>query len=115
MHIPRPINTPRDDTFVTITARMINEFHLSGNELIIYAVIHGFSQDGKSRFHGSAAYLAFWCGCSLDTVYRNLKSLREKMLIDRNVIPLSKNGKCNYCEYWSIDSRINPTQPKKKK
>ena len=38
------------DAFVTIQSFMRSELGLKGNELIAYALIYGFSQDGASEF-----------------------------------------------------------------
>ena len=73
----------KSDSYVNIQAFMVNELHLSGNALIIYAVIYGFSQDGKSWFTGSRAYLAAWCQASKSTVSRNLDALCADGLIER--------------------------------
>lgn len=60
---------------------MRTELNLSGNELLVYAVIYGFSQDGKSRFNGNRQYLADWCGCSIRTVQNALNSLVKNELL----------------------------------
>ena len=70
-----------DNNFVAIQGWMRTKLNLKGNELLIYALIYGFSQDGESRFKGSRKYIADWCGCSLDTVDRTLGSLVNKGLI----------------------------------
>ena len=70
-------------SYVNIQAFMVNELHLSGNALIIYAVIYGFSQDGDSWFTGSRSYLAAWCQASKSTVSRNLETLCADGLIER--------------------------------
>lgn len=67
-----------DNNFITIQGWMRTKLNLKGNELLIYALIYGFSQDGESRFKGSRKYIAEWCGCSLDTVDRSLSSLVAK-------------------------------------
>ena len=36
------------DNYIVIQTFMIRELKLKGNELILYALIHGFSQDGTS-------------------------------------------------------------------
>lgn len=71
----------KDTNFVTIQGWMRTKLNLKGNELLIYALIYGFSQDDTSRFKGSRKYIAEWCGCSLDTVDRSLGSLVSKGLI----------------------------------
>lgn len=73
----------KDGTYVNIQSFMVNELHLSGNALIIYAVIYGFSQDGESWFTGSRSYLAAWCQASKSTVSRNLETLCADGLIER--------------------------------
>ena len=75
----------KEKSYIGIQAFMVNDLHLSGNELIIYAVIFGFSQDGESWFMGSRGYLATWCQTSKTTVSNNLKKLCEKGLIEKRV------------------------------
>ena len=95
----------KDGTYVNIQSFMVNELHLSGNALIIYAVIYGFSQDGDSWFTGSRSYLAAWCQASKSTVSRNLETLcadglierRERtesgvLLVDYRVVRCTQNG-----------------------
>lgn len=71
----------KDNNFIAIQGWMRTRLDLKGNELLIYALIYGFSQDGQSRFTGSRKYIADWCGCSLDTVDRSLRSLVSKGLL----------------------------------
>lgn len=71
----------KDNNFIAIQGWMRTKLNLKGNELLIYALIYGFSQDGNSRFKGSRKYIADWCGCSLDTVDRSLGSLVNKGLL----------------------------------
>lgn len=71
----------KDNNFIAIQGWMRTKLNLKGNELLIYALIYGFSQDGNSRFKGSRKYIAEWCGCSLDTVDRSLGSLINKGLL----------------------------------
>ena len=74
-----------EKSFITIQAFMVNDLHLKGNELLIYAIIFGFSQDGVSEFTGSLQYLADWCNTSKQTIISALQSLCEKQLILKNV------------------------------
>lgn len=71
----------KDNNFIAIQGWMRTQLNLKGNELIIYALIYGFSQDGNSSFKGSRKYIADWCGCSLNTVDRALGSLVDKGLL----------------------------------
>ncbi len=58
----------KDKDFITILAPMVTELGLSGNKLIIYALIHGFSKDGEHDFHGSINYICDWTNLSKNTV-----------------------------------------------
>ena len=82
----KPKNTVKykvpENTYLHIEAFMVNDLHLSGNELIIYAAIFGFSQDGSSWFTGSRKYLGGWCQITDETVTYNLNKLLEKGLIE---------------------------------
>lgn len=74
-----------ENTYVNIQAFMVNDLHLSGNELITYAVIYGFSQDGETWFTGSRSYLANWCQSSKKTISNNLAKLCEKGFIEKRI------------------------------
>lgn len=73
----------RDGSYVVIQAFMVNDLHLKGNELIVYATVYGFTQDGEHWFHGTRGYLAEWCGCTKDTAGNCLKTLVGKGLLER--------------------------------
>ena len=73
--------------YVTILGWMVTDLHLKGNELLIYAVIHGFCQDGDSEFTGSVAYLQAWTGLSYQGTANVLKSLVEKGLLAKDPKP----------------------------
>ena len=84
-----------DDYFV-VQARMVIELGLSGNRLLIYALIHGFCKDGNNEFIGSINYLCDWTNLSRNTVISTLKSLvDDKLLKKREYIV---NG-VRYCAY----------------
>ena len=72
----------KNENFITILGWMVNELKLQGNELLCYALIYGFSQDGSSVFNGSRKYIAELIGAkSLNTVDSVLKNLIDKKLI----------------------------------
>ena len=93
---------------------MITKLKLKGNELLVFALIHGFSQDGESRFKGSLRYLIEWTGLDKSTVIKLLKQLVDKQYI--NKFEYEKN-KVRYCEYTSnywvaLEWLENPTTPR---
>ena len=77
-------NTISENTYFTIQGWMVSKLGLSGNELLCYAIIYGFSQDGSSVFKGSRAWLASWLSSSLPTVDRALVELIGKGLLEKN-------------------------------
>ena len=73
----------KENTYITIQSWMITDLDLKGTELIVFATIYGFSQDGESRFKGSRQYLAEWCNGTTRSVQTALNSLVEKGLIQK--------------------------------
>ena len=71
----------KDGNFITIQSFMVKDLKLKGNELLTYAIIYGFSQNGESKFTGSLQYIADWTNSTKQGVIKNLKSLVEKGLI----------------------------------
>lgn len=96
----------KDNNFVTIQGWMRTRLNLKGNELLIYALIYGFSQDGQSRFTGSRKYIADWCGCSLDTVDRSLNALVGKGLLAK--YPHTDQNGSRVVDYASILTATAP-------
>lgn len=71
----------KNGNHIVIEGWMINELNLKGNELTIYALIYGFSQDGQSEFYGSRSYISEWCNSSLPTIDKALNELVKKNYI----------------------------------
>lgn len=88
------------ENFITIQGWMVSDLKLKGNELLVYAIIYGFTQDGESRFTGSLKYLADWTNSSKQGVTNCLKSLCEKELITKTDKVI--NG-VKFCEYHSTN------------
>jgi len=72
-----------NDTYNVILGWMRHELGLKGNELSVYALIYGFSQDGVSEFRGSYSYIQNATELSKNTVISVLKSLIKKGYIKR--------------------------------
>ena len=94
----------KKESFFTIQAFMRNELNLKGNELLIYAIIFGFSQIENQFFTGSLNYLADWTGASRTTVKTTLINLLKKGLLKKEAI--YKNG-VRYCKYKAL-TEANP-------
>lgn len=90
----------KKESFFTVQAFMVNELKLKGNELLIYAIIFGFSQAENQFFTGSLNYLASWCGISSKTTVKTiLNNLIDKGLLEKEDI--YKNG-VKYCKYKAL-------------
>lgn len=63
-----------NDRYIVIQGWM-KDLGLKGSELLTYALIFGFCQDDESDFHGSAAYVAEWCGISRQQAVAILRKL----------------------------------------
>lgn len=86
----------KDTNYIEIQGWMRTQLDLKGNELLVYAIIYGFSQTENQKFTGSLQYLADWCGATKQGILKNLQSLVDKGLICKNEI--IDNG-VKYCEY----------------
>ena len=69
--------------YINIQSFMIIDFGLTGNDLLVYAIIWGFSQDGENVFMGNRSYLAAWCNCSERSIQRNINNLLARGLIEQ--------------------------------
>ena len=73
----------QSNNYIVIQGWMCNELELKGNELLIFALIHGFSQDGVSKFHGGRKYIADTFNITLPTVDKALKGLVDKGYLNK--------------------------------
>ena len=71
----------KNENHIVIHGWMVNNLDLKGNELLIYAIIYGFSQTENQKYIGSLQYLADWTNSTKQGVIKSLKSLIEKQLI----------------------------------
>lgn len=71
----------KSENFVVIQGWMCNDLKLSGNDLLVFALIYGFSQDGDSEFAGSRAYIADTFNISKPTVDKALNNLLDSNYI----------------------------------
>ena len=85
-----------NDKYISIQGWMVEELKLKGNDLLVYAIIYGFSQDNESEFTGSLSYLATWCNSTKNGIQKNLKKLIDAKLISKK--STIKNG-VKYCSY----------------
>lgn len=100
----------KDNNYIMIQGWMLNKLHLKNLELLIYAIIYGFSQIEGHYFQGSIGYLQEWTGASKNGVMNALKSLQDKGLLEKEECwPINK-----YCAIEpstdSADFALNGTK-----
>lgn len=107
------------NSYINIQGWMITDLGLKGNELLLYGLIYGFSQDGASCFTGSLKYMTDWLGCTKPTVINTLNSLKEKGLIKKNTYEMDGITRCRYLAVAPKESMQKsqdpPEKPSKKK
>lgn len=86
----------RNENYITIQGWMVNELCLKGNELLVYAIIYGFSQEIDNEFNGSLEYLASWTNTTKRGILNVIKSLCDKGLIIKHEI---YRGSVKFCSY----------------
>lgn len=65
----------KSDNFIVIQGWMVNELNLKGNDLLVFALIYGFTRDGKTKFASGRNYIAESFNISLPTVDKALQNL----------------------------------------
>lgn len=77
---------------------MVTRLNLTGNELIIYAIIYGFSQAEDAEYAGTQGYFREWTSLSKQAVIGILKKLLDKGLIEKREVDVNgvifNNYKC---------------------
>ena len=83
--------------YITILQGMRDDLGLKGNELIVFAFINGYSQEGQGCYYGSLANLQRVCGiASRQTAMATLKSLMDKGYITKNEQTLNGVKRVSY-------------------
>ena len=89
----------KDENYIHIPGWAVTRLGLKGNELLVYSIIYGFSQDGETRFTGGLQYLADWTNSTKQSCIKCLKSLVEKGYIIKHEKIV--NG-VKFCEYQAV-------------
>ncbi len=86
----------KNENYITIQGWMINELQLKGNELMVYAIIYGFSQNEEDWYEGSQQYLADWCNSTARTIRNILQNLINKGFIVKEDVIINNVKFCKY-------------------
>lgn len=83
--------------YIVIEGWMRTKLNLKNNELLVFAIIHGFTKNAdKHEFNGSLQYLANWCGSTKYCIIKCLKSLVNKNYIIKSEIFKNNVKFCSY-------------------
>ena len=96
----------RSDNYIVIQGWMCNELGLKGNELLIFALIYGFSQDGISKFNGGRKYISETFDITLPTVDKALQSLVTKNFIEKQSANDYKHTDSYFVTDWVLDGVV---------
>lgn len=88
--------TFKKNNYIHVPGFAIVELQLSGNELLCYSLIYGFSQDEESEFNGSLTYVASALNVTKQNAKRVIDRLIEKGLIEKREIFFSGVKFCKY-------------------
>ena len=88
--------------YIVIQAPMISELGLKGNSLLLFAMIHGFSKDGKNRFRASLDEMAEWLITSKGAVSSTLKALEKSGYIVKHDIKDGNKDKPEYSTNYEM-------------
>lgn len=103
----------KNENFIAIQGFMVKELGLSGNELIAYALIYGFSQDNESEFKGSLNYVAEWLNCSKTTAFNLLNKLADDGFIKKTEKTINGVKFCNYSAVKPDDEELKEIKLRK--
>ena len=93
--------------YIVIQDWMISDLQLKGNELLTYALIYGFSQDGESEFKGSLKYISEFLGVSKRTAQRSIENLVDRGIVEKRVEEISSVKFNRYMAHEKADTPID--------
>ena len=92
--------------YITVPGFAIVELGLSGNELLCYSLIYGFTQDNETEFTGSLSYVA----SALNVTRQNAKKIIDR-LIERGLVEKKENNisGVKFCRYITNSNTVAET------
>lgn len=94
----------RQNNYITILGWMVSVLGLKGNNLLIYAIIYGFSQSQDMSYSGGRQYLAEWTNSTVQGVSKCLKKLTDDGLLTKKEKIINN---IKFCEYKAITPDFN--------
>lgn len=84
-----------NQNYITIQGWMINGLNIKGNELILFALIYGFSQNRDSEYKGSLNYMSQGLKLSKPAIINIINKLTKKNYIIKMADPTGNRFKHN--------------------
>ena len=97
----------KDSNYIVIQGWAVAQLKLKNNNLLVYSIIYGFSQDGVNEYTGGLKYLTDWCNCSKQCIIKCLQSLCAKQLIIKTETVKNNIKNCSYRANLDILTRFN--------
>lgn len=88
----------RREDYIVIQGWML-DLELTDKQLRLYAIIWGYSRDGRSRMRATAKHLGEWCLCKERHTKDLVRQLEDKGLIAHEVVSTPKG---RISEFWAI-------------
>lgn len=82
--------------FFVVQSWMVSKLGLKGLDLLLYAIIAGYSQDEESEFYGSLTYLSEMTGCTKRGIIKSLNYLVENEFIIRHNVTVNSINTTRY-------------------
>ena len=102
----------KDENYFQVSGWMINHLQLKGNELMVFAIIYGFTQAENQQYTGSRKYIADFIGCSVGTVDNCLSGLVKKGLLEKSESITNGVKFCAYSVNCATATKIVPPPTK---
>lgn len=88
--------TFRIDNYINVPGFAVVEHKLSGNELLCYSLIYGFTQDEETEFRGSLTYVASALNITKQNAKKVIDRLLERGLLTKKEMYFSGVKFCHY-------------------
>lgn len=84
------------DNYIVVMSWMMTKLGLSGNELLCYAMIYGYSQSGQGGYFGSLSHTAEALNISKRSAVNILQKLVDKGLLKKGNFSIDGVERCLY-------------------
>jgi hypothetical protein len=96
----------KSESFILIQGWMINELQLKSTELLVFAIIYGYSKDNQGKFDGSLNYLCKTTNSSKNTIINCLHTLIEKEYILKETLVVNNITFCKYYQNEPVVQKL---------